>query len=75
MSIRDDFVTVREASRILGVALNTVRSWGAAGKIPEYRHPMNGYRLYKREDLTAVLRKLERSVVPAATRQPAKRSR
>ena len=74
MSIREQFATVHEAAEILGVALNTVRAWGAAGKLPEYRHPMNGYRLYKRQDLRKVFRSLESSAAkksrPAARRKP-----
>lgn len=62
MSIRKTYVTVREAAEILGVAPNTVRSWGAVGKIPEYRHPANGYRLYKPEDLKAFLKLIEKTV-------------
>ena len=54
-------IRVNEAAEILRVALNTVRKWGAEGKIPEYRHPANGYRLYKRQDLEAFLRKIEDS--------------
>ncbi len=66
MSVKETYVKVHEAAEILGVAPNTVRKWGADGKIPEHRHPINGYRLYKREDLEQVLRELERS----ATRKP-----
>ena len=61
MSIRDTYVKVREAARILGVAPNTVRKWGAEGKIPEYRHPANGYRLYKPKELEKFLRQIEKS--------------
>ena len=61
MSVRDTFVKVQEAATILGVAPNTVRKWGAAGKIPEYRHPANGYRLYKRQELERFLRQIESS--------------
>jgi excisionase family DNA binding protein len=61
MSIRNNFVQVHEAAEILGVAPNTVRKWGATGKIPEYRHPANSYRLYKREDLEHFLQRLEAS--------------
>ena len=61
MSIRDTYVKVHEAARILGVAPNTVRKWGAEGKIPEYRHPANGYRLYKPNDLETFLRAIEKS--------------
>lgn len=61
MGIRENYLKVHEAAEILGVAPNTVRAWGASGKIPEYRHPANRYRLYKRKDLDAFLRKIERS--------------
>lgn len=55
MATRDDFVRVKEAAELLGVCTNTVRSWGAAGSIPEHRHPINNYRLYKRKDLEHIL--------------------
>jgi DNA (cytosine-5)-methyltransferase 1 len=59
---REGYVLVQEASEILGVCPNTVRTWGAEGKIPEFRHPVNNYRLYRKADLTRILRQLERSV-------------
>ena len=61
MSIREKYVKVREAAEILGVCANTVRAWGAAGKLREFRSPANSYRLYKREDLAKFLRQIERS--------------
>lgn len=61
MNVKDTFVKVQEAAAILGVAPNTVRKWGATGKIPEYRHPANGYRLYKRQELEKFLRQIESS--------------
>ena len=57
----EGYLRVKEAAALLGVAPNTVRAWGAEGKIPEYRHPVNNYRLYKRVELERVLRKLEQS--------------
>lgn len=54
----DDFFTVKEAAEFLGVSANTVRNWGRDAKIPEHRHPINNYRLYKRLDLERVLRKV-----------------
>jgi DNA (cytosine-5)-methyltransferase 1 len=62
MMRQEGFLRVKEAAQILGVAPNTVRAWGADGKIPEYRHPVNSYRLYKRAELQRILRKLEQSV-------------
>lgn len=55
----DDFLTVTAAAELLGVSPNTIRNWGRSGKIPERRHPLNHYRLYKREDLEAVLKQLD----------------
>lgn len=62
MNVREKFVKVHRAAEILGVAPNTIRAWGAAGKIPEYRHPLNNYRLYKPEDLEQVLEEIEKSM-------------
>lgn len=56
------FVRVKQAAAMLGVSPNTIRAWGADGKIPEYRHPVNNYRLYKLADLEKLLRQLEKSV-------------
>lgn len=55
------YLRVKQAAELLGVAPNTVRAWGAEGKIPEYRHPVNNYRLYKQAELERILRKLVRS--------------
>ena len=60
-----EFVTVKDAAHRLGVAPNTIRAWGAAGKLPEYRHPMNNYRLYKQSDLESVVEQLEASLMPS----------
>jgi excisionase family DNA binding protein len=68
----EEFVRVKQAAALLGVSPNTVRAWGANGRIPEYRHPVNNYRLYKRADLERILRKLER---PASGSTRAERQR
>jgi hypothetical protein len=34
------------------------------GKIATYRHPMNGYRLYRMSDLEALLVSIEHSLEP-----------
>jgi DNA (cytosine-5)-methyltransferase 1 len=61
MAKRLDFLRVKEASELLGVCPNTLRSWGRIGKLPEYRHPLNQYRLYKRADIAKLLRQIEHS--------------
>ena len=70
MLTREGYLRVKEAAELLGVAPNTVRAWGADGKIPEYRHPLNNYRLYKRDDLEQVLTELEKSVRKMRQRTP-----
>ncbi len=45
------FITIAEACKRLGIAPNTLRSWGGVGKIQEYRHPINNYRLYSVADI------------------------
>ncbi len=63
------FIRVKEAAALLGVSPNTVRTWGAEGKIPEYRHPANNYRLYKREELEQVVEQVEASAVEVVPRK------
>jgi len=50
-----DFLRISEAAEYLGVSPNTLRNWANAGKIAAHRHPVNGYRLFKKEDLDALL--------------------
>jgi DNA-binding transcriptional MerR regulator len=50
----DEYMTIKGACDRLGVSPNTLRSWGASGKVTEYRHPMNNYRLYRRADIEAL---------------------
>jgi excisionase family DNA binding protein len=62
MSVREQYLTVKQAAEKLGITPNTLRAWGASGKIPEYRHPVNNYRLFKPEDIDHILREIEASV-------------
>ena len=55
----DDFMQIAEAAEFLGVCQNTLRNWGRAGKVTEYRHPVNNYRLYKQAELQRLLSKIE----------------
>lgn len=55
-----DFLRVGEAAAYLGVAPNTIRNWGQRGKIPEYRHPVNNYRLYRRDDLRKFMQRVDK---------------
>ena len=57
----DEFVTIKEAAKILGVSLNTLRNWHRDGKMTVYRNPISGYRLFKKTDLADLLRQIEES--------------
>src|SRR4051812_642679 len=64
-----DYLTVGEAAAALGVSPWTLRNWDRAGKLRTLRHPKNGYRIYRREDLDAVLRPV--GLAAMANGQPA----
>ncbi len=51
-----EYLTVGEAAEFLGVSPWTLRNWDRDGKLRTLRHPKNGYRIYRREDLEALLR-------------------
>jgi MerR family transcriptional regulator, copper efflux regulator len=53
-----DYLTVIEAAEQLGVSPSTLRNWDRSGKLAALRHPVNGYRLYRRSDLAALLKRL-----------------
>ena len=65
----DEYVRIAEAAEYIGVHHNTLRNWGRNGKIPEYRHPVNNYRLFKVGDLDKLLRTTEQSAT-RKTRKP-----
>jgi len=62
MTKLDSFLTVKEAAEYLGVSSNTIRNWGADGRIKEHRHPINNYRLFKIVDLDHLLKKANQLV-------------
>jgi len=55
-----DYLRISEAAEYLGVSPNTLRNWENAGKLVAHRHPINGYRLFKKEDLDEVLKQVKR---------------
>lgn len=49
------FITIKEASAILGVSKATLRNWDNDNKLKAYRHPFNNYRVYKKEDIDKMI--------------------
>ena len=57
--MKNGLTTVKEASELLGVSIQTIRRWDKVGKLKSVRHPMNNYRLYKLVDLKQIADKLK----------------
>lgn len=51
-------LTVKAAAAFLEVSEVTLRRWDESGKFPAHRHPMNGYRLYRVEDIERLKRQI-----------------
>ncbi len=51
-------LTIKEAAAALGVSQPTLRRWDEAGKFRARRHPINGYRLYERDKVLAMRKKI-----------------
>lgn len=57
-----EIVTIQEAAKILDVNPETLRRWDKNGKFKGFRHPINNYRVYKREDVYGLRTKMNGSV-------------
>ncbi|MEK7630651.1 MAG: MerR family DNA-binding transcriptional regulator [Patescibacteria group bacterium] len=53
------YYTIKQAASLLGVSALTLRNWDKNGKLIAYRHPMNNYRVYKKDDLDSVIKSIE----------------
>ncbi len=50
MPNRRDFVTIRAAADLIGVAPATLRKWDRSGKLDAARHSLSRYRPYRPQD-------------------------
>lgn len=66
----NQYVTIKQASSILGVSPLTLRNWDKNGRLKALRHPMNNYRVYRIEDLEKVMQEIE---IGAGLRKSTKR--
>jgi predicted site-specific integrase-resolvase len=53
------YITIKDASNILGMSKITLRNWDKSGKLKAHRHPFNNYRVYKLEDIDKVIEMIE----------------
>lgn len=54
----NNYLKIKEAANYLGVSRDTLRQWDAKGKLKSFRHPINGYRLYRKTGLDELLIKV-----------------
>lgn len=67
MSDDPTYLTVQEAAAYLGVSAQTLRRWDAASKLRPVRHPVSGYRFYRRADLEPFRLEYQRAEVGSET--------
>lgn len=70
----DKFLQIAAAAELLGVCQNTLRNWGRTGKITEYRHPLNNYRLYDQEELQRIAADIESPPAVNSSHDPEERT-
>ena len=51
-------ISIKEAAAMLGVTPLTLRNWDKAGKLKAMRHPLNNYRVYRVEEIDALLKNM-----------------
>jgi len=49
------YLSIKEASGLLGVSPQTLRNWEKRGELVPYRNPVNQYRMYKPEQIEEFL--------------------
>jgi len=52
-------ITINDAAELLGVSTMTLRRWDKAKKLKSHRHPINHYRLYRKDEILKVKKKIE----------------
>jgi len=62
-------ITIKEAASLLSVSALTLRNWDNNGKLVALRHPLNNYRVYKRDDIDALLAKISSNTQRVDTRR------
>lgn len=63
------YLTIKETAVLIGVTPLTLRNWDKKGKLVARRHPVNNYRVYKKEDIDALMQKIEEGQGPKAPRK------
>jgi DNA (cytosine-5)-methyltransferase 1 len=52
--VMNDYITLAEASQIIGKSKETLRRWDRDGTLPAIREPISNYRLYDRSEIESI---------------------
>lgn len=63
MDNKSKLISIKEAASLLGVTTLTLRNWDKNGKLKALRHPMNNYRVYRREEVEGLIEDISSSRV------------
>jgi len=55
------YLSIKEAAKVIGVTPLTLRNWDRRGVLRAYRNPVNNYRVYRRDQIELIFRKIENS--------------
>ena len=55
------YISIKEASKMLGVTPLTLRNWDKRGILTAYRNPVNNYRVYRLDQIELFQRRIENS--------------
>ena len=58
------YITIKDASRLLGVSALTLRNWDKKKKLVAYRHPINNYRVYRQDEIENFLQTIGKHTKP-----------
>jgi len=53
------YISIKQASKMLGVTPLTLRNWDKQGKLKAYRNPVNNYRVYRADQIESFIRLME----------------
>jgi DNA-binding transcriptional MerR regulator len=53
--MKDNFLNINQAAKMLGVTPLTLRNWDKSGKFTASRHPINNYRVYRKEEVEMLI--------------------
>lgn len=57
---------------MLGVTPLTLRNWDNNGKLKALRHPMNNYRVYKRDEVEKLIESISSNTTPLIVKRRSK---